>query len=480
METQADCENNGGDYKGDGTSCLGDINNNGIDDICEELWPGHKMHYPQLPDEAGWDVYANGGPTMAVNLADDWQCSETGWIKDIHWWGSWKGGIEAPILAFGIRIWSNIPAEDSPTGYSMPGDMLWERAPYPEMVSISSPTPEGWYNPAINEVIPNDHNTYYRYDLYLDSLDWFWQEEGNVYWLSIICVHLGSTDVQWGWKSSIYHFMDDAVWGLEGEWGWIDIWEPPDFEISLDLAFVITAGVEPTGACCYENAAGEYALCVETTQDSCLTVYNGVYEGDGTACAGMQACCLPGGACIDADSICCVNELGGVPQGPGTACGSVQACCLTDGSCQDMDSICCVALGGTPQGTGTQCGTVQACCMPDNSCQNMDSLCCLSLGGTPQGTGTSCSANTVACCLTECVDVDPLCCDDLGGTPSPYGFAVCQGDANGNSVDDACEPTVGACCWTDGTCTMETATDCIDNGGDYKGDGTFCLWRSQR
>lgn len=46
---------------------------------------GHKMHFPQLPDEDGWDVKA----TDPLCLADDWMCSESGEVTDIHFWGSW-------------------------------------------------------------------------------------------------------------------------------------------------------------------------------------------------------------------------------------------------------------------------------------------------------------------------------------------------------------------------------------------------------
>jgi len=49
---------------------------------------GHKMHFPQLPDEDGWDVNASSG----LCLADDWQCSQTGPVEDIHFWGSWMHG----------------------------------------------------------------------------------------------------------------------------------------------------------------------------------------------------------------------------------------------------------------------------------------------------------------------------------------------------------------------------------------------------
>ena len=52
---------------------------------------GHKMHYPQMPDEDGWDVSA-AWPGGGQCLADDWECSETGYVTDIHFWGSWHGG----------------------------------------------------------------------------------------------------------------------------------------------------------------------------------------------------------------------------------------------------------------------------------------------------------------------------------------------------------------------------------------------------
>jgi hypothetical protein len=66
----------------------------------------HKMHYPQLPDEVGWDVNA----TYPEILADDWRCSETGWIKDVHFWGSWKDNFEGIIDSFLLSFHRDIPA----------------------------------------------------------------------------------------------------------------------------------------------------------------------------------------------------------------------------------------------------------------------------------------------------------------------------------------------------------------------------------
>ena len=45
---------------------------------------GHKMHFPQLPDHDGWDVEGLAGG----DLADDWLCTSTGPVQDIHIWFS--------------------------------------------------------------------------------------------------------------------------------------------------------------------------------------------------------------------------------------------------------------------------------------------------------------------------------------------------------------------------------------------------------
>jgi hypothetical protein len=117
ITTQAFCIAAGDEWHGDWTTCSGDLNHNGIDDRCEDLYwqpeDGHKMHYPQLPDETGWDV--NG--SLPLILADDWQCSETGPVKDIHWWGSWKDGIEGQINGFAWR--TTIRSTSSTTSISM-------------------------------------------------------------------------------------------------------------------------------------------------------------------------------------------------------------------------------------------------------------------------------------------------------------------------------------------------------------------------
>ena len=81
----------------------------------------HKMHFPQLPDPQGWDVQLNNPPPHAINfLADDWQCMESGWIDDIHFWVSWRLDLNQGIDQVRITIYDNIPV--GPQGHSTPGN----------------------------------------------------------------------------------------------------------------------------------------------------------------------------------------------------------------------------------------------------------------------------------------------------------------------------------------------------------------------
>jgi hypothetical protein len=591
----------------------------------------HKMHFPQLPDELGWDVNA----TAPLVLADDFLCTETGYVRDFHFWGSWRHGIEGQILTFVLSLHEDITAEQNPDGYSKPGATLWELEVSDfGFVPIDPPSMEGWYDPSTDEFFPDDHQAYFQYNICIDEALAFFQEEGTIYWLNVSAVIEDPTATQWGWKSTLDHWNDDAVWAFWGDLNWQEIYEPGDavfsqfwmaldatgqivpplsggitpfddgtgingwyfypdveppfyniwfydhpfdperiktahieFDLfpfepgpaylvfvvnyttdlfppgnpepplpgsppewtgrdtlwifegeeghfifdwtlpdynpewvsidvwgwnyiipegsafiehrcrpSLDLSFVITTEALE-GACCYDPAGGGLdATCIVTTQADCETNLGGVYQGDGTMCAGTEACCLPDGTCLDADALCCVNVFGGAPQGPGTACTATEACCFADGSCADLDPLCCANLGGTAQGPGTACGPTEACCFPDGSCQDIDPICCDDLGGTAQGPGTACSGTTEACCFTDgsCLDAEPNCCIAMGGTPQGMG-TICLGDNNGNNIDDACEDDEGACCFDDGSCLVLTEADCVAQSGTYKGDGTVCL-----
>ena len=211
----------------------------------------YKMHYPQMPNPNGWDVSFMNGP-----LGDDWRCTETGPVNDIHLWVSFRGGAtpspEAVVHGF-VEIWSNVPAGyDMP--WSHPGEPLWGM-PIDTMMPNVKMRPygtgeQGWLEPP-DIYYPFDHFEYYQINIDpINDPDMgmipFKQEVGEIYWL---VAHLFADDpvgepLEIGWKTSIEHFMDDAVYAAP----FIpEMWQPlkdPITNETLDLAFVITP--EPT------------------------------------------------------------------------------------------------------------------------------------------------------------------------------------------------------------------------------------------
>lgn len=189
-----------------------------------------KMHFPQLPDPNGWDV----NMTFPNVLADDWMCIDSGWVSDIHFWFSFREDVPVPIDAIHVSI----HADDRSGPFSKPGNLLWDRD-----FSFNEFTlrewgvgDQGWFDPASGQFIPGDHTMTWQANIE-HIIDPFWQDAGTIYWLDLSII---SPDpfFQVGWKTSMDHFEDDAVWNLPGI-GWQELFDPFTGE-SLDLAFVIT------------------------------------------------------------------------------------------------------------------------------------------------------------------------------------------------------------------------------------------------
>jgi len=204
-------------------------------DMCFQLtykgpWPNHKMHFPQLPDLEGWDVLA----VLPKTLADDWQCSQTGPVTDIHFWGSWKDidgnpntdDVYTPMPLFLLSIHRNIPATPD-TPYSRPGEQVWFWEGEIPGIPFDPPTMEHWLNPNPPvQYFCNDHVAYWRYD-FVGIPTPFFQHKDSIYWLNISAWGI-PLPYQWGWKSSRDHFMDDAVYTDNAPVGpWHPMVEPP-------------------------------------------------------------------------------------------------------------------------------------------------------------------------------------------------------------------------------------------------------------
>jgi hypothetical protein len=183
------------------------------------------VKYAQAPDPCGWDVCV-----CCQQVADDFNCTETGPITDIHFWISWlEDYVGDPN--WDISIYDDVGGQ--------PGLPLWtwngfgtvtKSGPYPGPQGWICPS-GGWYNP------PPDHWRYYKIDI--DNIrDPFTQQTGTTYWLVIKNNAPAPPCV--GWKTSKDHFRKDAMYLHPGA-GWQELFDPCT-GVSLDMAFEITTG----------------------------------------------------------------------------------------------------------------------------------------------------------------------------------------------------------------------------------------------
>lgn len=198
----------------------------------------HKMHYPQLPDENGWDVNMHA-PFM---LADDWRCSHSGVVGNIHIWFSDRYNIGPEIEeSVSVAIYSNVEAGVD-SSYSHPGNLLWNRTfDGPSLQSrMVGQGIQGWYAPDIPFYNPFDHENIFQVNI-MDISDPFYQLQGQIYWLAVTIDNEDIFEPTMGWKTSLDHFMDEATW-IDWSAG-IPQWRklnggPMDLD-RVDLAFVV-------------------------------------------------------------------------------------------------------------------------------------------------------------------------------------------------------------------------------------------------
>ncbi len=238
-----------------------------------------KMHWPQLPDltPTGMDVLATRQPTVIGNgfkiLADDWACTETGPVSDIHIWGSWAEDIlpsgSPNSVVFKLSIHSDIPA-GTLTPYSQPGAELWSATFTPGSFTVrpyATGVTELFYDPNIGQIIGSD-SVVWQYN-FTNLPNPYIQQQGTIYWLDVQALPQG--DAYFGWKTTnpleTDHFLDDAVFadtaGFNG--ALVTPWAPmvypsghPYAGQSIDLAFVITP--EPGSIALLATGAGVIGL----------------------------------------------------------------------------------------------------------------------------------------------------------------------------------------------------------------------------
>ncbi len=214
--------------------------------------------------------------TSPYLLADDFLCEEPGRITDITIWGSWYYDQAAPPET----VWFTLSIhEHSPVGPGGPGEILWIRDfYYPDYVVevYAVGLPHGWLEPPWTWG-PYSASNCWIYRFTIPPEEAFHQVgmpgEPLTYWLDVQA-HVEEPGPLFGWRTSVNHWSDAAVWGegtepFSGPWG--ELTYPPDhpfFPDWIDLAFGLNmtygtdvpeeAEVVPERAGLYQNVPNPF------------------------------------------------------------------------------------------------------------------------------------------------------------------------------------------------------------------------------
>lgn len=179
--------------------------------------PGNVVKFRQNPDPTvrGLDVLdswlTNTGP--ATLLADDFICTRTGPVTDIHIWGSWKEDLVDYWPTFWVGIWSDVPSTGNTPSH--PGQLLWwqQFSPGQYRASVQQKVPQELFlNPnAPPQIIGQDHQIW-KYDFFPQNP---FRQLGSpqmpkVYWLSVVTKTAPGR--VFGWKTTFDHYNDFAVY----------------------------------------------------------------------------------------------------------------------------------------------------------------------------------------------------------------------------------------------------------------------------
>jgi hypothetical protein len=339
----------------------------------------HVMHYPQLPNPYGLGVCLG-----TSYIADDFECSESGEITDLHFWYVWKDGI------IGSPTWQISIYEDCGNKPCMSPVWTWNSSDGNVSTRAYGTSWLWWY--CWNPYFYYDHGewTYHQVNI-TDIENGFYQVAGTRYWIVLRCT---SPSGYVGWLTTL-----SAPWGSRARYwdpgyGWRGL-----YDYAVNMSFVITKDGPSSQACCFEDGS-----CNDIEPEECLQ-QGGTPQGQGTNCGTVscpqppEACCFEDGTCDDIEPEECMQQ-GGMPQGPESTCATTyceqftEACCFASGWCDDLRPEDCLELFGTPRGPSTKCESVECPALSANKWEQLpdpnfagvpaSDLACYDPQGVPQ------------------------------------------------------------------------------------------------
>jgi hypothetical protein len=219
---------------------------------CPETNGAKFVQHPKVP--GGTNVNAS----QNLTLADDFLCTNTGPVTDIHLWGSWLKDNIDPNVIFTLSIWSDVPKQTNGGTIipSHPGVVLWSE-PFGPGEYYQCPyasAPEQFYDPSIFTVLGNDTNVYY---LCFYPRQPF-RQQGTAtaptnYWLSVNAQTSAAGQALFGWHTSFEFYNDVPVWGNgPNPPAWNTLTDT--FGNPLSMAFKLTTPTNQTPPpCCPET-----------------------------------------------------------------------------------------------------------------------------------------------------------------------------------------------------------------------------------
>jgi hypothetical protein len=198
-------------------------------------------YHPPDDTNGGINIRCDRSDGIQRTLATDFECRLSGLITKVVLYGSWKDNVVGTINLIHLSIHDDIPAAVSPTNYSMPGRLRWEMnfTVFEESIFTVGET-EWWWDPYMDIVKPLSENTTWEYTIDIPDSHAFHQEGTPdvpvIYWLD---VYVKAEGGEFGWKTTIDHRIDDAVYHVKDDPYWFELRYPPPHprvNESIDLA----------------------------------------------------------------------------------------------------------------------------------------------------------------------------------------------------------------------------------------------------
>jgi len=235
-----------------GVTVVGTIEKNNEPQNMEKTSDDLVVIWDQPPDETpnGINVCCDQVGGFRRVLAMDFPCDQWGYLVEIHLFGSWRLDDPGLIEKFNLSIYSDTPADQSPTEYSMPNESLWsyETYVYTETLYFDHEQEEEyWWDPYTGELLTD--KKIYEYNITIPWEESFLQkgtkDNQKIYWLAVHATVVFNSNItgRFGLKSAEI-FQDDAVMWVEEDPYWIELFYPPEHPYhpdSLDFAGRIRA-----------------------------------------------------------------------------------------------------------------------------------------------------------------------------------------------------------------------------------------------